>query len=379
MAEESDLEKTEPASARRLEQAREEGQVPRSREVGAFVILIVAATAFWLMGPWLVQRMAEIFRSGLRVDSSLAREPTMMLVRLADLSLDTLLIFVPLFAALVAATLLSPFFLGSWNFSMKALQPDLSRLDPLKGMARLVSWAGLVELVKAVAKASLLGGVAAWILWRERGDLLAMFAQSLPVSLSSAGHLLTFSFLAIVAAMLLIVVVDVPFQIWQHHDKLKMTREELKQEGKELEGNPEVKGRIRQLQREAARKRMMAAVPAADVIVTNPTHYAVALAYNSGMTAPKVLAKGQGEIALKIRQVGAENAVPIIEAAPLARALYRHVDLDQEIPATLYAAVAEVLAYIYQLNNWRQTGGNHPMPTLAMTIPDELIGEAANG
>jgi flagellar biosynthetic protein FlhB len=154
MAEESDLEKTEPASARRLEQAREEGQVPRSREVGAFVILIVAAMAFWLMGPWLVQRMAEIFRGGLRVDSSLAREPTMMLVRLADLSLDTLLIFVPLFAGTGRLQpLLSPFFLGSWNFSMKALQPDLSRLDPLKGMARLVSWAGLVELVKAVAKA----------------------------------------------------------------------------------------------------------------------------------------------------------------------------------------------------------------------------------
>ncbi|KFB78600.1 flagellar biosynthesis protein FlhB [Candidatus Accumulibacter cognatus] len=379
MAEESDLEKTEPASARRLEQAREEGQVPRSREVGAFVILIVAATAFWLMGPWVMQRMAEIFRRGLWVDSRLAREPTMMLVRLAEISLDALLIFVPLFAALVAATLLSPFFLGSWNFSMKALQPDLSRLDPLKGMARLVSWSGLVELVKAVAKASLLGGVAVWILWSERGDLLAMFAQSLPVSLSSAGHLLTFSFFAIVTAMLLIVVVDVPFQIWQHHDKLKMTREELKQEGKELEGNPEVKGRIRQLQREAARKRMMAAVPAADVIVTNPTHYAVALAYKSGMVAPKVLAKGVGEIALKIRQVGAENAVPIIEAAPLARALYRHVDLDQEIPATLYAAVAEVLAYIYQLSNWHQTGGNYPMPTLAMTVPDELIGETANG
>ncbi|HMW55653.1 MAG TPA: flagellar biosynthesis protein FlhB [Accumulibacter sp.] len=379
MAEESDLEKTEPASARRLEQAREEGQVPRSREVGAFVILIVAATAFWLMGPWVMQRLAEIFRRGMWVDSRLAREPTMMLVRLAEISLDALLIFVPLFAALVAATLLSPFFLGSWNFSMKALQPELSRLDPLKGMARLVSWSGLVELVKAVAKASLLGGVAVWILWSERGDLLAMFAQSLPVSLSSAGHLLTFSFFAIVAAMLLIVVVDVPFQIWQHHDKLKMTREELKQEGKELEGNPEVKGRIRQLQREAARKRMMAAVPAADVIVTNPTHYAVALAYKSGMVAPKVLAKGVGEIALKIRQVGAENSVPIIEAAPLARALYRHVDLDQEIPATLYAAVAEVLAYIYQLSNWRQTGGNYPMPTLAMTVPDELIGETANG
>ncbi|HRF11872.1 MAG: Flagellar biosynthetic protein FlhB [Candidatus Accumulibacter phosphatis] len=379
MAEESDLEKSEPASARRLEQAREEGQVPRSREVGAFVILIVAATAFWLMGPWMMQRMAEIFRRGLQLDPRLAHEPPLMLLRLADLSLDALLTFVPLFVALVAATLLSPFFLGSWNFSLKALQPDLSRLDPLKGLSRLVSWTGLVELIKAVAKASLLGGVAVWILWSERGDLLAMFAQSIPVSLSSAGQLLTFSFFAIVAAMLLIVVVDVPFQIWQHHDKLKMTREELRQESKELEGNPEVKGRIRQLQREAARKRMMAAVPAADVIVTNPTHCAVALAYKSGMAAPKVLAKGLGEIALKIRQVGAENAVPIIEAAPLARALYRHVDLDQEIPATLYAAVAEVLAYIYQLSNWRLSGGHYPMPPLAITVPEELSGEAANG
>jgi flagellar biosynthetic protein FlhB len=214
-----------------------------------------------------------------------------------------------------------------------------------------------VELVKAVAKVSLLGGVAFWVLWSERGDLLAMFAQSIPVGLASAGHLLSFSFLAIVSAMLLIVAVDVPFQIWQYHDKLKMTRQEVKQEGKELEGNPEIKGRIRQLQREAARKRMMAAVPAADVIVTNPSHYAVALAYKSGMGAPKVLAKGMGEMALKIRQIGAENGVPMVEAAPLARALYRHVELDQEIPATLYAAVAEVLAYVYQLSNWRAEGG----------------------
>ncbi len=378
MAEESDLERTEPASARRLEQAREEGQVPRSREVGAFLILIVAAAAFWLLGPWMVQRLAEIFRRGLRVDADLAREPLLMLVRLADSSIDALLTLAPLFAALIAAALLSPFFLGSWNFSPQALQPDVSRVDPLKGLARLVSWSGLAELLKAVAKASLLGGVAAWILWSERGDLFAMFAQSIPVGLSSAGHLLSFSFLAIVAAMLLIVAVDVPFQIWQYHDKLKMSRQELKQEGKELEGNPEIKGRIRQLQREAARKRMMAAVPAADVIVTNPGHYAVALAYKSGMQAPKVLAKGLGEIALKIRQLGAESDIPIVEAAPLARALYRHVELDQEIPSTLYAAVAEVLAYIYQLSNWRQSGGEQPLPPRAITVPDELLVEAAN-
>ena len=379
MAEESDLERTEPASARRLEQAREEGQVPRSREIGAFLILIVAALAFWLMGPWMVQRVSEIFRRALVVDQDLAREPSLMLVRLADLSIDALLTFAPLFAALVAAALLSPFFLGSWNFSPKALRPDSSRLDPLKGMSRLVSWNGLVELVKAVAKASLLGGIAAWVLWSERGDLLAMFAQSIPVGLSSAGHLLNFSFVAIVLAMLVIVAVDVPFQIWQYHDKLKMSRQELKQEGKELEGNPEIKGRIRQLQREAARKRMMAAVPAADVIVTNPTHYAVALAYKSGMGAPRVLAKGLGEIALKIRQLGVTHSVPIVEAAPLARALYRHVDLDQEIPSTLYAAVAEVLAYLYQLSHWRENGGSYPLPPRAIKVPDDLLAEGSNG
>jgi flagellar biosynthetic protein FlhB len=170
----------------------------------------------------------------------------------------------------------------------------------------------------------------------------------------------------------------VPFQIWQYHDKLKMSRQEVKQEGKELEGDPEIKGRIRQLQREAARKRMMAAVPAADVIVTNPTHCAVALAYKSGMGAPKVLAKGLGEIALKIRQLGAANSVPIVEAAPLARALYRHVDLDQEIPSTLYAAVAEVLAYLHQLSLWRQTGGSYPLPPRAIKVPGDLLPEASN-
>ena len=241
MAEESDLERTEQASPRRLEQAREEGQVPRSREVGAFLILIVAAAAFWLIGPWMVQRLLAVFRRGLQVDQSLAHDPSLVLLRLADVSLDGLLICAPLFVALLVAALLAPFFLGSWSFSPKALLPDLGRLDPLAGLARVFSWSGLVELLKAVAKASLLGGVAVWVLWNERDDLLAMFAQSLPAGLASAGHLLTFTFFVIVAAMSLIVAVDVPFQLWHYHDKLKMSRQELKQEGKELEGNPEVK------------------------------------------------------------------------------------------------------------------------------------------
>ncbi|MEF8732573.1 MAG: flagellar biosynthesis protein FlhB [Candidatus Accumulibacter meliphilus] len=379
MAEESDLEKTEAASSRRLEQAREEGQVPRSREIGTFLVLMVGAAAFWLMGPWMVERVSGFFRRGLVLDHGLATEPTQMLVRLADISLDALLSFAPLFAALIVAALLSPFFLGSWNFSAKALQPDLSRLNLLKGLGRVISWNGLVELVKAVVKSSLVGGVAVLVLWNESGDLLAMFAQSIELALASAGHLLSFNFLVIVSVMLLIVAVDVPFQIWQYHDKLKMTRAEVKKEGKELEGNPEVKSRIRQLQREAARKRMMSAVPAADVIVTNPSHYAVALAYKAGMGAPKLLAKGMGEVALKIRQIGAENTVPTVEAAPLARALYRHGELDQEIPAALYAAVAEVLAYVYQLSSWRAVGGTYPLPPREIAVPVELVPEAAHG
>ena len=379
MAEESDVEKTEPASTRRLEQAREEGQVPRSREIGAFLVLIVAATAFWFVGPWMVQRTTAIFRRGLIIEEPLFRDPQFMLVRFADLSLDALLSFAPLLLALVVAALVSPFFLGSWNFSLKALNPDFGRLDPIKGLSRLISWSGLVELVKAVAKALVVGGVAFWVLWSERTDIFALFGQSIEVAMSSAGHLLNFSFLMIVMAMLLIVAVDVPFQLWQYYDKLKMSKEEVKREGREMEGDPQIKGRIRQLQREAARKRMMGAVPTADVIVTNPTHFAVALAYKSGMTAPKIVAKGAGEIALKIREIGAENGVPLLEAPPLARALYRHADIDQEIPSALYAAVAEVLAYVYQLATWRQVGGSYPMPPRELAVPPEMAAEAVNG
>lgn len=379
MAEESDLERTEPASNRRLEQAREEGQVPHSRELGAFLVMFAAAGVFWAMGPWLMQRMAALLRRGLSIDQQLAHEPRLMMTRFADLSLDALLAFSPLLAALLVAALLSPFLLGAWNFAPKALMPDLSRLDPIKGLARLVSWSGLVEMLKAIAKAFLLGGVAAWVVWSERYDIFAIFAQSLDVGLASAGHLVNFSFLAVVATMLLIVAVDVPFQLWQYHDKLKMSRQELKQEGKETEGNPEVKARIRSMQREAARRRMMGAVPTADVIVTNPTHFAVALAYKSGMGAPKVVAKGRGDIALKIREIGAEHGVPMLEAPPLARALYKHTELDQEVPATLYAAVAEVLAYVYQLSNWRQVGGNYPLPPREITVPAELVPESVNG
>ncbi|TXI79475.1 MAG: flagellar type III secretion system protein FlhB [Dechloromonas sp.] len=377
MAEESDLEKTEEPTGRRIEQAREKGQVPHSRELGTFLVLIVAGAAFWMMGSWFFQRSLVIARKGFTIESRYMREPDLMLVRLGELSSDALYAFSPLLGLLLLAAVLPPFFLNAWVFAPKALVPDLNRLNPLSGLGRMFSWNSLMELGKAVLKAALIGGVAALLIWKERDEIFGLLAEPLEAGLAHAGHLITFSFLMMVAALVIVVAADVPFQLWQYFDKLKMTKEEVKQEMKEMMGDPHVKGRIRSLQMQAARKRMMAAVPEANVVVTNPTHYAVALSYKAGMTAPKVVAKGRGAIALKIRELAAEHRVPLMEAPPLARALYKHTDIDAEIPSALYNAVAEVLAYIYQLSQWRQAGGNYPVPPRDLPVPPELVPEAA--
>jgi len=376
MAEDSDLEKTEEPTGRRIEQAREKGQVPDSRELGTFLVLIAAAAAFWMMGSWFMQRSILITRKALIIEPQLAREPALMLPRLAEVSGDALLAFSPFLALLVLAAVLPPFFLNAWVFSTTALVPDLKRLNPLAGIGRMFSWNSLMELGKAVLKASLVGGIAVLLIWKERDEIFGLLGEPLEAGLAHAGNLVSFSFLILVAGLAIVVAADVPFQLWQYFDKLKMTKEEVKQEMKEMMGDPHVKGRIRSLQMQAARKRMMSAVPQANVIVTNPTHYAVALAYQAGMTAPKVVAKGVGLVAQKIREVGNAHAIPILEAPPLARALYKHADLDAEIPSALYNAVAEVLAYIYQLTNWRQAGGVYPVPPRDLPVPAELVPEA---
>ena len=283
----------------------------------------------------------------------------------------------PLFGLLMLAAVLPPFLLNAWVFSPSALVPDFNRLNPLSGIGRMFSWNSLMELGKAVLKSALVGGVAVFLIWGARDEIFGLLGEPIESGLAHAGRMVSFAFLVLVLTLALVVAADVPFQLWQYHHKLKMTKEEVKQEMKEMMGDPHVKGRIRSLQAQAARRRMMQAVPQADVIVTNPTHYAVALAYKAGMQAPKVLAKGGGEVALKIRELGAAHAVPMLEAAPLARALYKHADLDKEIPSALYNAVAEVLAYIYQLAQWRQNGGAFPVPPRELPVPPELVPEAA--
>jgi flagellar biosynthesis protein FlhB len=379
MAEDSDLERTEEATSRRLEQAREEGQVPHSRELSSFLVLIVSAALIWGLGGWMMGRVKQMAHTGFTFSGEDLRSPSILSVRLVSSSVDALIALSPMLLASLVAVLITPFLLNSWVFSSKALLPNFARLNPIQGLGRVFSVNGLVELVKALLKAALIGGVASWLLLNKLNELVGLLAEPLDAGLGHAGRLVAYSFLVIVAAMVLIVAVDVPFQLWSYYNKLKMTKEEVKQEGKEMEGNPQVKGRIRSLQRDAARRRMMSSVPTADVIVTNPTHFSVALSYTSGMSAPKVVAKGRGEVALKIREVAGKNGVPLLEAPPLARALYRWADIDQEIPSRLYSAVAEVLAYVYQLNRFRETGGQYPVPPRNVQVPAELDPGVVNG
>jgi flagellar biosynthetic protein FlhB len=369
VAEESDLERTEPASTRRLEQAREEGNVPQSRELMAFMVLAAGAGVFWVLGGWLSQRASGLLRQGLSFSREAAFDTALMKGSALSLTVDAFVIAGPVFLLAMVAAVVTPFMIGGGVISPKAFQLDLNRMDPIKGLGRMFSWQSVAELVKAVLKALLIGGVLYWVVRHEQDRLFALLGQPIESALISFAQVLLYSFLALVGGLAIIAAIDVPFQLWQYHDRLKMTYEELKREARESEGDPHLKARIRSQQRELARSRMMSAVPQADVVVTNPTHFAVALKYESGtMGAPTVVAKGMNLIAQRIRDLAGENQVPVLEAPPLARALYRHTDVGEQIPAPLYTAVAEVMAYVYQLNQFALSAGDMLPPVAPETI-----------
>ncbi|GAB4453013.1 MAG: flagellar biosynthesis protein FlhB [Rhodocyclaceae bacterium] len=373
MADESDFERTQPASQRRIEQAREEGQVPQSRELATFLVLIAGAAGLWVMGRWLAERLAALVRHGLTLERKAAFDPSAMGGMLLDLAGGALAAASPLFVLLILAALAGPFSIGGLVFSAKALRADFTRIDPLKGFGRMFSLDGLAELVKAIAKTLLVGAVALWVVWNQQDALVGVLGQSLAGGMASVSGEVARSAMLIVCAMALVAAADVPFQLWQYHRRLRMTKEELRREARELEGDPQVKARIRSQQREMARRRMMQQVPKADVIVTNPTRFAVALKYEqAGMRAPRVVAKGRGEVAARIREIGAAARVPMLEAPALARALYRHAEIGDEVPTALYGAVAEVMAYVYQLNAWLAGKAAAPRAPEAIAVPDGL-------
>ena len=373
MAEDSELEKTEPASPRRLEKAREDGEVPRSRELATFTLLLAAGGGIWFSGDKLIRQLESTLVSGLTFERALAFDASALLARIGASLGDLLIAFAPVALLLILVALASPGLIGGWLFSAKAFQPNFSRMNPIKGLSNLVSANAAMEFGKAIAKTILVSVVAGFVIWYEKEAVLALSLEPLQQSSVHFASLLWLSFITISAALGLIVLIDAPYQMWRHAKKLKMTRQEVRQEAKESDGDPQIKAKIRAQQREMARRRMMSEVPTADVVVTNPTHYAVALKYADGaMRAPKVVAKGADEVAAKIRALAGDNNVPTLEAPALARALYRHAELGDEIPEALYTAVAEVLAYVFQLRTYRQHGGVAPQAPGELDVPPQL-------
>lgn len=385
MAEESDLEKTEEASPRRLEKAREEGDVPRSRELASCSVLLAAGLGLMMLGSQLAAALKTALAGGLSLSREAIFDPVILATGMAQSLADLLIAFLPLAGLLFLVAIASPALIGGWNISAKALVPNFARMNPMKGIGNMFSKNALMEFIKAVVKAVLVGSVAYLVITSDLDDMLALSLLPTDIAISQVGALMLKAFLSIVSALVLIAAIDVPYQLKHYADKLKMTKEEVRQESKESEGNPQIKARIRQQQREMARRRMMAEIPKADVVITNPTHYAVAIKYkDSGMRAPTVVAKGADAIALKIREIAGEHSVPTLEAPKLARALYAHTELGDEIPETLYAAVAEVLAYVFQMRSYKTHGGYQPEMPTALEIPAgldplEAVGDVPGG
>ena len=357
----SGQEKTEQPTGKRLEEARKQGQVPRSPELSTAAVLLLAGGGLHFMGASLGLKLHNLMRSGLSISREDALDESHALTIMTNEVLHAMLACAPILALTLVAALVAPMAIGGWNMSFEALAPKFDKLNPIEGLQRMISPRSLVELAKAFVKFLFIAIVSAMLLHKHTGELMGLASEPINTALVHAANLTGSCFLILAGTMGVIAAVDVPYQLWQHNNKLKMSRQEIKEEAKESDGSPEMKGRIRRVQAEMARRRMMHEVPKADVIVTNPTHFAVALRYDEKrMRAPLVVAKGADEIAARIREIATENNVPIFEAPPLARALHRNVEIGGEIPSNLYVAVAQVLTYIYQVKNARRYGAAWP-------------------
>lgn len=374
--EEQSQEKTEDPSQKRLKESREKGQVARSKDFNSTLILVFSAGSFLLFGQHLSSQLMSVMRQAFDFDSTILTLPDSVIQKLALLMKLSLLAISPLLIMILILTLIAPLLMGGWLFSVESLHPKFSRLNLLKGLKRMVSVKGLVEMLKSFAKFFLLSIVAVLVLKAELPALLNLADYPLTVAIGTGVTMVVKSFLIISASLVLIAAVDVPFQIHEHNKQLKMSKQELRDEYKETEGKPEVKSQIRKVQQEIAKRRMMSEVPKANVVITNPTHFAVALSYDhEGSKAPILVAKGQDLIALQINRVAQANEVPLLSLPPLARALYYSTDINEEIPKGLYVAVAQVLAYVYHLRD-KQHYDKTPEILQDLPIPDELRRDA---
>lgn len=364
MAENEDgQERTERPTPKRLEEARRKGQVPRSPELAAAAVAMLAGGALYLLGGSIGSGIAAMMRRTLSLSPMAARDTHAAINAFRDAALEALLACAPVLAAAFLAALAAPLAIGGWNFSAEALALRFERINPASGLGRIFSARSVAELTKTLAKFAAVGSIAVAVLWSQADDLLGLSREPVGAGIVHAAQLTGQALLAMTAGLVLIAAIDVPFQLWQYTRDLRMTQDEVRRELKETEGSPETRGRIRAIQQAMASRRMMQEVPTASVVVTNPTHFAVALRYDEKRNrAPVVVAKGADEVAARIRELAADNGVPLVSAPPLARVLYRHVDLGVEIPAALYVAVAQILTYVAQLAGARRAGMAPPAP-----------------
>ena len=362
-----------PASQKKIRKARADGQVARSRDLAHLAVVGAGGALLVVLMPRLGDWLQRILTTGLRFDAQMLAQPDMLTQRLADLSWAWMLVLLPLGGASAALALAAALAAGGWNFTLKPLAPDFSKLDPLAGLARMVAGQHLGDLAKASVLALLLGVVGGVYLYTHLGEFNAALTQPLPVALAHTGGMLVSGMALLLIVLAVFAAIDLPLQRRNMMQRLKMSHQEQKQEHREAEGNAEVKGRVKARMREMSRKRMLAAVPKADLVVMNPSHFAVALQYDpAGMAAPRVVAKGADLMALKIRDIATEHKVPVLQAPPLARALYTHAEIDQEIPARLFTAVAQVLAYVYQLRAALAGTGPQPPDLATVAVPADL-------
>jgi flagellar biosynthetic protein FlhB len=362
-----------PASQKKIRKARGEGQVARSRDLAHLMVVGAGGALLVVMLPRLGHWLQAILATGLRFDAALLAQPGVLTQRLADLSWAWLAVLLPLGAASIALALGASLASGGWNFTLQPLTPNFGKLNPLAGLARMLGGQHLGDLAKACLLALLLGLIGGAYLYTHLPEFHDALALPLPAALAHTGRTLVSGLALLLIVLVVFAAIDVPLQRQMLAKRLKMSHQEARQEHKEAEGSAEVKGRIKARMREMSKKRMLAAVPLADLVVMNPTHYAVALKYDqTGMAAPKVVAKGADLLALRIRDIAAEHHVPVLQAPPLARALYTHTEVDHEIPARLFSAVAQVLAYVYQLRAASAGRGQMPADLPPIDVPPDL-------
>lgn len=375
MAEEDDSgqEKTEEASARKIEKAREEGQIPRSRDLTTTAVLLLATIGLYIFAGFMADKIIGITRASFVIPRETIFDTNAMIGLLVAAIYDGLFSIAPLMAVLLIASIAGPIALGGFIFSGKAMAPQLSRMDPVAGIKRMFSMNSLIELLKSIAKVALILWATILILQYYAQDMFRMSDEPIGDAIVHSLDISIFATILLSVTTILIAAIDIPIQIYQYNKKLKMSRQDQKDEAKDTDGKPEVKGRIRQLQREMAQRRMMGNVPQADVVITNPEHFSVALRYDpEKMDVPVMLAKGGDHVAMKIREIANAHKIEIIQSPVLARAIFYTTDVDEEIPAGLYLAVAQVLAYVFQLRNFRKGKGDKPMYPRNINVPRDM-------